>query len=246
MQNSLPSALLLVLTKAESRRINTFGWNKVKVRGGTPTRSLKQQRALEWLAAQSACIQTSNCFGFLSSNVDNDNLMKSTTSQSTKTAQSHKCKQVGERALARAKRVIDDKKTAARRLQQLEMEDVALNKAEVNASKTTRAEPTLNKSLMQGSLEPERNKGAKKRSKSNRLLQGAKQQHAIYLLEKYSNLKTKDKKRRRKSNFDSPLRKADRQQGIHMRDKCANIQTDYKAISYLRHPAKSKFKKLQA
>ena len=71
--------------------------------------------------------------------------MRSTNGQSTKTTQSQECKQAGERAQALARRVIVEKKTATRRLQQLEMEDVALNTAVANARGTARAEPTLNR-----------------------------------------------------------------------------------------------------
>ena len=107
--------------------------------------------------------------------------------------------------------MIDDKKTIARRLEQLEMENVALNTSEATARKTTCVELTLNKILRQRSLEIERNKGTEKRSKSYGLLRGAKRQRAIYLLEKYSNLETRDNKKRCKCNFDSSLREADKQ-----------------------------------
>ena len=176
VQNALPSTLLLVLTEAKSRQNNEFGWSNVKKQGDTLTKSLKEQRALKlfvarlWLTTRPIRIPNSNRFGFLFPNVDNNNLMRSTTGQSTKTVQFHKCKQAGERAQARVKRVIDEKKTAARRLQQLKMEDIALKTAKVEVRKTTRAEPTLNQSMRQRLLEIERNKDAKKRSENNCLL----------------------------------------------------------------------------
>ena len=113
--------------------------------------------------------------------------------------------------------VIHEKKTAARRLQQLKMEDIVLNTAEAEARKTTCAEPTLNQSLRQRLLEIERNKDAKRCSKNIRLLQDAERQRAAHLLAKYSTLKTRDIKWRHKSNFGSLLYKADQQQGIHMK-----------------------------
>ena len=85
----------------------------------------------------------------------------------------------------------------------------------------------------------------KKRSESNRLLRGAKQQRAAHLFAKYSGFKTKDGKRRQKSSFDSPLREANCQRGIHMKEKYGGMETACKAISYLRRPAKSKLKLMQ-
>ena len=59
--------------------------------------------------------------------------------------QSLETKQAEERAHARAKLEINERKTAARRLQQLEMEDVALNTAKKNTRNTACAKPTPHK-----------------------------------------------------------------------------------------------------
>ena len=105
----------------------------------------------------------------------------------------------------------------SRALEQQKIENVALNAATPNARDRERVEPTFITRLWQ---QNKRNETAKKRSESNRLLRSAELQRAIHLQEKYSSLKTRDGKRRRKSNFDSPLREPDCQRGIQMKDKC--------------------------
>ena len=147
--------------------------------------------------------------------------MQSTPNQSTSTPPSLEQRRAEERAHARTRLAIEDKRKAAKRLRQLAIDEVALNAATQSTRDTARANPTINTVWQQ----IKRNEAVKKRSESNRLLCGAKQQRVVHLFVKYSGLKTEDDKRRQKSNFDSPLREADRQRGIRMRDKYGGIET---------------------
>ena len=125
---------------------------------------------------------------------------------------------------------------------QLELENIALNIAMAGAQATTRSKPAHVKCLWQ---QINRNRDEKKRSENNRFLRGAERQRAIYLHTKYADLKTRDTKRRRKCNFASPLREANQRWGVHMRDKCGGVAATCDTMSYLRRPAKTRFKKLQ-
>ena len=97
---------------------------------------------------------------------------------------------------------------AEERLRQLQLENIALIIAVAGARVATQSKPAHLKCLWR---QINRNRDEKKRSKNNCLLRGAERQCAIHLHTKYADLKTRDTKRRRKSNFDSPFREADRQ-----------------------------------
>ena len=114
--------------------------------------------------------------------------MRPSPVQSTKLTLSLKCKQVEDRARAKAKCMLNDKVTAARVLEQLKIENVALNAATPNARDREREEPTFIIKMWQQS---KRNETAKVRSESNGLLQGAEQQRTAHLFFKYSGLKSR-------------------------------------------------------
>ena len=84
--------------------------------------------------------------------------MRPSPAQSTKLTPSLKCKQVDKQARDKAKRMRNDKLTTARVLEQLRMENVALNTATSNSRDRARAEPNLFKNLWQQSKQNETEK----------------------------------------------------------------------------------------
>ena len=184
----------LVLTDAESRRINESSWTQVKQRGGTLVQPLQE----------STHVPTSNRFGslfskgkkaaYLQQQARNEVALNvSTPSRSTTTTASLKQRQA-QLAQARVRLASEDWQKAARTLRQ---EEEALNTATQNARDMARQQPTgINTMDMAAMLtvfiagqEIKRNEPAKKRSESNRLLRGAESQRAAYLLSKYEALK---------------------------------------------------------
>ena len=185
---------ILVLTDAESRRINESSWTQVKQRGGTLVQPLQE----------STHVPTSNRFGslfskgkeaaYLQQQARNEVALNvSTPSRSATTTASLEQRQA-QLAQARVRLASEDWQKAARTLRQ---EEEALNTATQNARDMARQQPTgINTMDMVAMLtvfiagqEIKRNEPAKRRSESNRLLRGAENQRAAYLLSKYEALK---------------------------------------------------------
>ena len=248
LYDKLISSSRRVAARKAKAQTNGLGWSEVKKRWGrgTTTKSIKEQVS-DWAKAQQARPKAQPP-------------MRPSPAQSTKPTPSLKCKQAEEQARAKATRMLINKHTATRVLEQLEIKNVALNAATQNARDRERADPTIISrlwqhskrslgqrqlydnliSLSQRAAKSKRkaearkvNKAAKKRSESNCLLRGAEQQCAAHLFAKYSGLTTEDGKRRRNGNFNIPLRETNRQRGIYIREKCGGIETACKAMSYL-------------